>query len=165
MSSLMQLQKEKSPKSVPTRPAGLRRGAEKENRRREKRQEHCTEKSDTGKGRRRPKPGKAARNAAVKFDAAAKGKVTENRAHETRRSPKRSRRGKEARRKDSQGRDPKWKQQRPGSGNQATRTTTDFCRDSHAAAASFVQKSAFWPVQKQYYRSEGSRVVGVECSH
>ena len=31
VSSLMQLQKEKSPKSVPTRPAGLRRGAEEEN--------------------------------------------------------------------------------------------------------------------------------------
>ena len=32
LSSLMQLQKEKSPKSVPTRPAGLRRGAEHEKR-------------------------------------------------------------------------------------------------------------------------------------
>ena len=60
-------------------------------RRREKRQEHCTDESDSGKSRKRPKPGKAARNAAVKFDAASKGKVTQKRANDTRRSSKRSR--------------------------------------------------------------------------
>ena len=75
VSSLMQLQKEKSPKSVPTRPAGLRRGAEEEDGG-EKPAKAMHRRKRQRKGRRRPKPGSAARNTAVKFNAASKGKVT-----------------------------------------------------------------------------------------
>ena len=50
-----------------------------------------------GKWKQGPKPGKAARNAGVKCNAASKGKVTQKRANETRRSSKRSRRRRRAR--------------------------------------------------------------------
>ena len=90
MSSLMRVQKENSPKTVPTRQAGLRRGAEKDKRKEQ----------ETGKGLQKEKadtkrkatlePGNTAETAAVKFDAGSKGKLTENRPDETRGSPTRA---------------------------------------------------------------------------
>ena len=132
VSSLMQVQKENSPKTVPARPAAFRRRAEKEKRKEKNARRGLEKRSGTGKGRRRRKPGNAAGNAGVKFDAGSKGNLTKNRSDETRGSPKRSRKGKNKEKK---------------------------------ARTSFTQKSASRPVQKQYYRSKGSRVVGVECSH
>ena len=93
VSSLMQVQKENSPKTVPTRPAALRRGAEKDKRWKGKREEDSKSESGTGKGRRRRKPGNTAGNAGVKFDAGSKGKLTKNRPDETGGSPKRRRKG------------------------------------------------------------------------
>ena len=94
VSSLMQVQKENSPKTVPTRPAALRRGAEKEKRRNRKREDGSESRNATGKGMRRRKPGTAAGNAGVKFDAGSKGKLAKNRPDETRGPPKRRRKGK-----------------------------------------------------------------------
>ena len=89
VSSLMQVQKEKSPKTVPTRPAGLRRGAE-EKRRRGKREEDYTKESEHGKERRRPKPGNAAGNAGVKLMQVQKEKSPKTVPTRPARSPKRS---------------------------------------------------------------------------
>ena len=94
MSSLMRVQKENSPKTVPTRPAGLRRGAEKEKRKEQETGKGLEkEKADTKK-KATLEPGNTAETAAVKFDAGSKRKLTENRPDETRGSPTRSRKGK-----------------------------------------------------------------------
>ena len=154
VSSLIHVQKENSPKTVPARPAAFRRRAEKEKRKEKNARRGLEKRSGTGKGRRRRKPGNAAGNAGVKFDAGSKGKLTKNRSDETRGSPKRSRKGK----------------------NKEKKARTSFTQKSASRPVQkqyyrskgsrvFTQKSASRPVQKQYYRSKGSRVVGVECSH
>ena len=90
----MRVQKENSPKTVPTRPAGLRRGAEKEKRKEQETGKGLEkEKADTKK-KATLEPGNTAETAAVKFDAGSKRKLTENRPDETGGSPKRSRKGK-----------------------------------------------------------------------
>ena len=154
VSSLIHVQKENSPKILPTRPAGLRRRAEKEKRKEKNARRGLEKRSGTGKGRRRRKPGNAAGNAGVKFDAGSKGKLTQNRSDETRGSPKRSRKGinkeKKARTSFTQ--------------KSASRPVQKQYYRSKGSRV-FTQKSASRPVQKQYYRSKGSRVVGVECSH
>ena len=91
VSSLMQVQKENSPKTVRTRPAALRRGAEKEKSRNGQREEGSQSKHATGKGIWKEKAGTAAGNAGVKFDAGSKGKLAKNRPDETRGPPKRRR--------------------------------------------------------------------------
>ena len=91
VSSLMQVQKENSPKTVRTRPAALRRGPEKQKTRHGRREEASESKHATGKGIWQEKPGTAAGNAGVKFDAGSKGKLAQNRPDETRGPPKRPR--------------------------------------------------------------------------
>ena len=97
LSSLMQVQKENSPKTVPTRPAALRRGAEKEKKKERKARRGLEKGKRDREGRRRPKPGNTAGNAGVKFDAGSKGKLTKNRADETGRSPRQPKRTGKAR--------------------------------------------------------------------
>ena len=101
VSSLMQVQKENSPKTVPTRPAALRRGAEEEKRKEnearralEKEKRDRKRKATTETRKRSREPGTAAGNAGVKFDAGSKGKLAKNRPDETRGPPKRRRKGK-----------------------------------------------------------------------
>ena len=102
LSSLMQLQKEKSPESVPTRPAGLRSGAEHEKRHLER---------------------------ILKAE-------TENGSNSE-----------------------------PGAETRLDAPTTDFCRESQLPQHHSLRNQPCGLYKKQYYRSEGSRVVGVECSH
>ena len=156
----MQVQKENSPKTVPTRPAALRRGAEKEKRRNRKREDGSESRNATGKGMRRRKPGTAAGNAGVKFDAGSKGKLAKNRADETRGPPKRRRKGKKKEQKARRRLGKQNRNRKPSHKHDSGLLTL-----SQGSAASFTQKSASRPAQKQYYRSKGSRVVGIECSH
>ena len=89
----MQVQKENSPKTVRTRPAALRRGAEKEKSRNGQREEGLQSKHATGKGIWKEKPGTAAGNAGAKFDAGSR-KLAKNRPDETCGPPKRRQREK-----------------------------------------------------------------------
>ena len=111
VSSLMQVQKENSPKTVPTRPAGLRRGAEKtRGSPTRSRKGKMKGKGSRGVEKEKPdpkrkatlEPGNMAENAGVKFGASSKGKLTKNRPDETRGSPKRSRKGPKKARTESE---------------------------------------------------------------
>ena len=90
----MRVQKENSPKTVPTRPAGLRREPKRKNERKRKREEDSKRKRHDTKSKATTEPGNTAGNAGVKFDAGSKGKLAKNRPDETGGSPKRSRKGK-----------------------------------------------------------------------
>ena len=161
----MQVQKENSPKTVRTRPAGLRRGAEKtrgspkRSRKGKMKGKGSVKRTRKGKGRIRKARRRRNRETRPGTPVSSLMQVQkENSPKTVRTRPAGLRRGAEKEKTRKRKREHhSHRNQLPGLYKK------QYYRSKGSRV--FTQKSASRPVQKQYYRSKGSRVVGVECSH